>query len=773
MKKKSARKSAFFNPRALIGLGLCLIGLLLALLAYTSYPGASLLAHESSQPAPQQEAWQPHWEVIPDSHHDLSPPLRDLALLPMAPSREHEGPENPGHHFNHAGKDRPDPVVQTSKLLNRLTTNIPGPILNFDGQVDGVFNTIVCPDTNGYVGNTTQFAGGSPIGQYAQIINRNYEIYDKFTGASILGPLLIRSIWSGFNGFCATSGDPLGDPVVLYDKLADRWLISQLAGNGNMTPTDECIAISQTRDATGPYYRYEFHISSNYDDYPKLGSWPDAYYLSFNVYDPNFGNYLGPQPVAFDRTKMLCGLPATAITPGLVGNPAQTEDYLMPSDFDGTMLPPPGAPNSYVEAANAAGNNALTYRLWHFSVGVPFGTGMSFTQFGGPTAAPWTCLCGCEATRNCVPEQNVTNGNYLDGWGDARLMFRFAYRNFGTPSAPNESGVCTFNVSTGTQAAPRWFELKNVTNGPVVLNQEGTYAPADSVWRWLGSVAMDYSGNLALGYSVSSPTIVPGMRYTGRLSTDPLGTLPQGEATLYAGVGSQTDTNNRWGDYSSMTVDPVDDTTMWYTNEYYPFGVSSYNWHTRIGTFRINAAQPLVNVSAKSELVHGETGPFDIDLPLYAGASGPGRGVECRHPSSGTSGGKYTIVFSFTNPVTSVGGVTTSCGSATATIGSTDNRQVGVSLFAGGCNAQYITVQLNNVSDGTNTINAPVTFGLLVGDVNGNGSVNASDVALIKAQLGTACPPTFRTDVTSDGNINASDVALVQSKVGTSLPSPP
>src|SRR5262249_52604045 len=238
------------------------------------------------------------------------------------------------------------------------------------------------------------------------------------------------------------------------------------------------------------------------------------------------------------------------------------------------------------------------------------------------------------------------------------------------------------------------------------------------VWRWLGSVAMDHSGNLALGYSVSSPTIVPGMRYTGRLSTDPLGVLPQGEATLYAGVGSQTDTNNRWGDYSSMTVDPVDDTTMWYTNEYYPALVSSYNWRTRIGNFRINAAQPLVNVSAKSELVHGSTGPYDIDLPLYAGASGPGRGVECRN----ASGGNYMIIFSFTNPVASVDGVTTSCGSAVASIGGTDNRQVGVNLSAGSCNAQYITVQLNNVSDGTNTINAPVTFGLLIGDVTGDGT---------------------------------------------------
>jgi hypothetical protein len=216
-----------------------------------------------------------------------------------------------------------------------------------------------------------------------------------------------------------------------------------------------------------------------------------------------------------------------------------------------------------------------------------------------------------------------------------------------------------------------------------------------------------------------------------------------------------------------MTVDPVDDTTMWYTNEYYPLGVSSYNWRTRIGNFRINAAQPLVNVSARSELVHGSTGPFDVDLPLYAGPSGPGRGVECRN----ASGGNYTIVFSFTNPVTSVGGVTTSCGSATASIGSSDNRQVGVSLSAGGCNAQYITVQLNNVSDGTNTINAPVTFGLLIGDVTGDGTVDASDLAQTKAQSGmSACPPTFRTDVNGNGNINASDVSLVKSYLGTGLP---
>jgi hypothetical protein len=760
MKKKSGSKSAFFNPRALIGFGLCLIGLLLGLLAYTAYPGASLLAQKPSQ------QWQPKWQVIPDSHHDLSLPLREMALLPIPPSREHEGPENPRIGFNHAGTDRPDPVVQRS-FLKPLGANIPSPILSFDGiPFPGVNCNCAPPDTNGYVGGTTQFAGGNPVGQYVQIVNKGYQIFNKFTGAPLGPAVAINSIWAGFGGVC-TGG--FGDPIVLYDKLADRWLISQFAGSG--VPTDQCIAISQTRDATGAYYRYDFHIGSNFFDYPKIGSWPDAYYLSYNVFNSGGTAYLGTQPIAFDRTKMLAGLAATAITPGVIGNPANNEDPIIPSDFDGTVLPPPGAANAYVEIPDLIGNNAGKYSTWHFHVGVPFGTGMTFLlDPTSPTAAPYTCLCGCESTRNCVPELGVTNGNFLDGLAD-RLMYRLAYRNFGTPSAPNESSVCNFSASSGGVAAPRWFELKNVTNGPVTINQEGTYQP-DSTWRWMGSVAMDHSGDLAVGYSASSPTIVPGVRYAGRLSTDPLGTLAQGESNAFAGAGSQTDTANRWGDYSGLTVDPVDDTTMWYTQEYYPTGVTTFNWRTRILNFRINAAQPLINVSAKSEVIHSAAGPFDIDLPLYAGATGPGRGVECRN----ASGGGYTIIFNFTNPVTSVGGVTSSCGTASVSIGATDNHQVAVSAVfpPNPCNEQYITVQLNNVSDGTNIINAPVTFGLLIGDTSGNGTVNSSDVAMTKAQSGSAANPSnFREDVNGDGIINSSDVAQVKSESGTSLPTPP
>ncbi len=504
-------------------------------------------------------------------------------------------------------------------------------------------------------------------------------------------------------------------------------------------------------------YRYDFHLGSNLFDQPRLSAWPDAYYMSMIVFNSGGTAYLGPQPFAFDHAKMLCGLAATFITPGVVGTPANNEDPMLPSDFDGTILPPPGAPNSFVEFPDLAGNNNGTYRTWHFHVDFANPANSTFTMFAAPIPAPYTQLC--PSNPDCVP--SCMNLDSLTG----SLMYRLTYRNFGTPSAPNESSVCNFSVSSGGVAAPRWFEVKNITNGPETIDQEGTYQP-DSTWRWTGSAAMDHSGDLAVGYSASSLTINPQIRYAGRLSTDPLGTLAQGEAHLYDGPGCES--GSAWGNFSSLTIDPVDDTTFWYTNEYYPAG-ESLDWRTRIGTFRVNANQPLVNVSAKSELIHGAAGPFDIDLPLYAGATGPGRGVECRN----ASGGGYTIIFNFTNSITAVGGVMSTCGTATAAIG-TDSHRVLVSLSAGSCNAQYITVQLNNVSDGTNTISPAVTFGLLIGDTSGNGSVNASDVSQVKSQTGmAACPPNFREDVTGDGLINSSDIALVKSRSGTSLPTPP
>ncbi|MEO6969573.1 MAG: hypothetical protein ABI217_01595 [Chthoniobacterales bacterium] len=459
--------------------------------------------------------------------------------------------------------------MQKKFATNLLAAILPG--LNFDGiPFPGVVCNCAPPDTNGYVGQT----------QYVQIVNEGYQVFDKTTGNSVLGPASIRSVWAGFGGICETAGS--GDPVMLYDKIANRWVISQFAVAGSV-PNNECVAVSTSSDATGTWNRYQFNLvpfGNNFYDYPKLGAWPDGYYMTFNVFNSSGTAYLGTQAFAMDRTNMLGGNSAAIISPGLAGSPANNEDPLIPSDFDGKILPPSGAPNTFLEFPDSTGNNAGHYRYWHYSVGVPFGTGPTFTQFAGPTAAPFTFLC--TTTRSCVPQLGQSSANWLDGLAD-RLMFRLAYRNFGSPTAPNESWVGNFSVSSGGVAAPRWFELKNLGGTSGTINQESTYQP-DSTWRWMGSVAMDQSGNLALGFSASSSAINPQIHYAFRAVTDPLGMLT-GETDAFNGTGSQSDTSNRWGDYSAMTVDPVDDCTFWYTQEYYST-TSSFNWRTRIVNFK-------------------------------------------------------------------------------------------------------------------------------------------------------------------------------------------
>ena len=289
--------------------------------------------------------------------------------------------------------------------------------------------------------------------------------------------------------------------------------------------------------------------------------------------------YLGPQPFAFDRTKMLSGQAATFISP--VGPLGGSVDPFLPADLDGPTLPPTGAPNTFVGFPGQA--TSPNYTTYHFHVDFVTPANSTFTTFASPPAAGFTALC--PTTRACVPENGVTSSNYLDGIGD-RLMFRLAYRNFGD----HESVVGNYTVSSGGVAGVRWFELRNVTSGPVTVYQQSTYQP-DTTWRWMGSAAMDGQGNLAIGFSASSSSIKPQLRYAGRLATDPLNTLAQGEAHLYDGAGSQSGSGNRWGDYSALSIDPVDDTTFWYTNEYYS-STTSFNWRTRIGSFKLATGNP-------------------------------------------------------------------------------------------------------------------------------------------------------------------------------------
>jgi hypothetical protein len=515
-----------------------------------------------------------------------------------------------------AHTDQPDPVVQESTLLGQLAPPLlPAQLLNFGGiPYPGVDCFCVPPDTNGEVGAT----------QYVQMVNRAYQVFDKRTGTTMLGPNMIQSLWSGFGGVCQTSGR--GDPVVVYDQIANRWVITQFAP-ATSTPTDECIAVSTTSDATGTYYRYGFHIGSNFFDYPKISVWPDAYYMSANIFNTAQPPvYLGPQAYAMDRTKMLLGQPATLIQmPILLSSPPFPP--MLPADLDGSTLPPAGAPNSFVLWP---GTN--TYRVYHFKVGSPFGTGATFTLFGTSPAAAFTQLC--PTTRDCVPALDAnTTGNKMDAIGD-RLMFRLAYRNF-TGAGAHESLVGNFTVNSSGHAGVRWFELRGVTAGPVTTFQQSTYSP-DTTYRWMGSVAMDKQGSMALGYSASNATIHPQVRYTGRLSTDPVNTMPQGEGHIIDGSGSQLGSFDRWGDYSAMTVDPVDDETFWYTQEYYDT-VEDFNWRTRIGNFRVAATtSQVVNFSRRALISSGNNvgnGGFIIQ-----GGTSKSVGIRGLGPSTGLPG---------------------------------------------------------------------------------------------------------------------------------------
>ena len=585
MKKKKSSKSAFFNLRTLFALVFLLFGAVLTLFAAGVLPSAGGPAPVSGTgpqiggfPAPNAPLSGPGAKSavvsVASYKNDMSPPLREMAInsAPLQLGSNCELKENPKTGVFHL--DAPDGALenQTASKLALAQPNIPGTTLNFEGiDFPGVVCNCAPPDPDGAAG----------LNQYVNEVNEGIQVFNKSTGASEFGPIAISSIWSGFGGVCEFNGH--GDGIVLYDHFANRWIISQFAGPSN--PTDECVAVSTSADATGSYYRYGFHLGSNYFDYPKLAVWPDAYYMSMNVFNTAGTTFMGPQPFALDRNNMLLGNPATFVSP--VGPLGGTIGPILPLDIDGPTLPASGAPETFV--GFPAANN---YVIYHFHVDFGTPANSTWTTFATPAAAAFTQLCA--STRACVPQSGVAVASSgLDGIGD-RLMHRAAYRNFGD----HESVVTTYSVcASGTcasgagQSGVRWIELRNPTSGPVTVFQESTYAPADGLWRWLGSAAMDNGGDIAVGFSDSSSTVFPGIRYAGRLSTDTVNTLAQGEATLFTGTGSQSTTGNRWGDYSAMSVDPEDDCTFWYTNEYYAT-TSSFNWRNRIGNFAFTQCVP-------------------------------------------------------------------------------------------------------------------------------------------------------------------------------------
>lgn len=436
---------------------------------------------------------------------------------------------------------------------------MPPPIMNFAGMQFSQFGAGWPPDTNGDVGPN----------HYIETVNTSVAIFDKATGTRLVG-LTLNNFFTGPAGTpCDTSND--GDPVVLYDPYVDRWIVTNFAWfNFNTGPYYECIAVSQTADpVAGGWYFYALQANTGtfagdyFNDYPKLGVWSDGYYMSANMFEA-VGTGFGVRLWGMNKTPLLTGAPLQEVhfdlcLDGSCGS-------FLPSNARGTA-PPAGAPNYFMQAAAP---DAMD--LYKFDADWVTPANSTLT---GPISIP---VDPFGIVDYGIPQQGT--GQTLDSLS-FRLMMQLQYRNYGS----HESLYALHTINQGGRAATRWYEVRN-PGGTPTLHQQGTHNLNDGAHRWMGSIAADKDGNIAVGYSVSSGTMYPAIRYAGQRYGEFLGQLPQTETSLIEGTGSQTSIN-RWGDYSAMTVDPNDDCTFWYTQEYY--AASGSNWQTRIGSFKFPA----------------------------------------------------------------------------------------------------------------------------------------------------------------------------------------
>jgi hypothetical protein len=732
--KNPSSESGVFNPRLFLALILCSVGASLAVLSIAAPTAPSGSAAQSTG------KFKPL--VVDSFSNGVSRRISDLPLATPV-----HGPPYVVHPIRPLHPPQPVPKLPVVDPVQQITAPalaMPTPIQTFEGinQAGGCGNCIP-PDPNGAVGPN----------HYVEMVNSSYAVYNK-TGTLLAGPVDINQLWANLPGQCQVNNS--GDPVVVYDHFADRWVISQFAVAG---PYDECVAVSKTPDPTGAYYVYDFRLSDTvFHDYPKLGVWPDAYYMTTNEFPPNAELSAGFGAFAMERDKMLLGLPARLVFFDL-GTINTNFASALPSDVDGPP-PPLGSPNYFVEVDDEVfipPTDAM--RIWKFHVDWSNPANSTFGNNGQPSFVltvpdftPPECI---ESVGTCI--QQMESPYQLDALGD-RIMFRLAYRNFGD----HESFVVNHSVIADVRVGIRWYEIRDLGTTPTIY-QTGTFAPVDTLHRWMGSIAMDASGDIAVGYSTSSAATFPSIAYAGRLPGDALGQMAQGEAQMFAGLGSENvalfvPPVGRWGDYTDLTVDPLDGCTFWYVTEY--FGAEGTTdpgapWRTRIGSFKFpSCVSPATLLSVVSRKTHGTAGTFEISLPL-TGFSG----IECR---TGGANGDHDVVFKFSAPVAFT--ATATCGGNPATV-TTSGSEATVHC-TGVSNAQTIPIALN-----TNAGNFLVQMGVLLGDTSANRAVNSSDISQTKAQSGTvANSGNFRTDVTVNGLINSSDISTVKSKSGTALP---
>ena len=505
-------------------------------------------------------------EAMRPTHFDrMERPLREISDRPVTTpargGRDFEpGRPSPVGNSNPGGVD---PLVERSQGTigayaepRAATSGVP---------VDPTYR-VAPPDTTGDLGPN----------HYVQWVNLRYAVYtvqrdssNNITGFSPVAgfPKQGNAIWQGFGGPCEAYND--GDPLVQYDQFANRWVMTQFAVSSQ--PYTQCVAVSTGPDPTGTYYRYAYSFGREFNDFPKIGVWSDGYYITYNMFR-NGRTFSGANICVLERDKMLLGQSARQIC-----KLTTVAHSLLPADIEGSTLPPAGSANPML----SIGTSSMS--AWRYSVNWAAGT----ATLTGPTTVSgvtsFSRACGGGA---CIPQPGTSQ--LLDSLGD-RLNYRLSYRNFGT----RESMVVNHAVATSGRTGIRWYELRNASGqtlgtAPPVVHQQGTFSP-DATYRWMGSAAIDKTGGIAIGYNVSSSTLKPSIRYGYRGPADAPGVFGN-ETNILAGSGSQLTNLARWGDYSTLSVDPVDGCSMVFTTEYLPSD-GTFNWTTYIYSFKLSTCQ--------------------------------------------------------------------------------------------------------------------------------------------------------------------------------------
>ncbi len=449
--------------------------------------------------------------------------------------------------------EQPDAARQTANGTHPLA----GPVINFDGQADA---NSCPPDPDGAVGST----------QFVQAVNSSYQVFTK-AGAAATGVIDLASLFTNI------PGDD-GDPIVLFDKFADRWVITEF--QVSVAPCGFSVAISKTADATGGYYVYNFSnalwSTQNYPDYPKFSVWSDGYYMT--------GQYSPEGVVVLDRTRMLAGkqsagmvLTAAPTSPAYFGGNNSLYTAAKTLDCDASALPPYGSPEYLVFFENLASggfsDKIVFYKCMHDTTAHT----LAVTRADSLSPTTFNAYFSGGSEMDISQPGSATSLDALDG----TFNFRTPFMSF---TNHNSVVLCnTVNVGSGV-AGIRWYEIRqNGVGLPWSIYQQGTYAPADGSSRWNGSIGMDQNGDIALEYSISSSTVYPSIGYTGRMSTDALNSMTGAEQLAITGTAPAISCGNRWGDYSEMTLDPTDGLTFWNTNEYCKASVQA----SRIFAFKL------------------------------------------------------------------------------------------------------------------------------------------------------------------------------------------